>query len=199
MAVPAVTDRTGPVKDLIGGLGESGFVVTVGPTPSQEKTDPQRVRCHTHRIVDGIVDMYILVVDHRRHSTTEVLDQPECRCGPGRVSVEMYGARPNALADPFEQWLVVSQPPEERLKQMRVGVDHPWHHCAARRVNDPVDPVEQLVERLPRPDRNDAGIDHMDPPRVMDREVIVHGHNGATRYDEITHRGPIQRRHQPRA
>ena len=117
----------------------------------------------------------------------QVLDQPCERGGVCDVGVEVDRGRPDAVPQPVEQGLVVGQSPEQRLEQVGVGVGHPGHDRAARRVDHFCCLPPAARRRLPCSDLGHPVAVDVDPPGIVDRARVVHGDHRATMNEQIGH------------
>ena len=75
--MPARSHLVGSLQDLLGRFHQPGFVVAIGPAPGQQEADAQSIGRLAHRVVDGRVDVDVLVVDHCGRPGAEVLGQSE--------------------------------------------------------------------------------------------------------------------------
>ena len=97
VTVPPVTEPTGALDHSVGRLHQERLVVAVGPAASEQEANPDLIGGRAHAVIDRLVDVDVLVVDHRGCAGTEILDQADGGRQPGRIVVEMHGAGQDAV------------------------------------------------------------------------------------------------------
>ena len=164
-------------QDRVSRLGKGRVVVPVRPTSGQFEPYSQFRRCLAHGIVNVGVGVHILVVDHGRGTRPEVLDQAQRRGSTRCISVDLASCRPDAVPQPVEEGLVVSQSPQERLEEVCVPVHHARHHGASRDVDHRLSAATSREWRLAGTNPGYHGAVHQDPARVVDGVPVIDRHD----------------------
>ncbi len=178
--------------DLVGRLHEGRVIPHVCPATRQQEAHARLLRRAANAIVVARLGVDILVVDHCRGAAANVFDQPEFGGDVGFLLGERLGDGPDRCSQPFQQRLIVRQPAQEGLKQVRVRIDHARHDRHVRGVDAFTGGSAQRLRRCTRADGCDLVILDVDIARLVQRAGIINGqHCTVFDQDRTSHGSPI--------
>ncbi|CAB4814898.1 unannotated protein [freshwater metagenome] len=186
--MPAPRHCGGAFEHLRDRLGKARLIVAVRPAAGKEEPDTETVRRLQHCVVVGTTGVEVLMIDHRGSSGAEVLDDAHRRCSSDLRRGHHRRRRPDVVAQPVEQRLVVPETPEQGLEQMGVPVHHAGHHGATPGS-------DHLIGRpcrrrgLPGANSHDLVTHHMNPPARMNSAHVIGRDDGSVLDGERTGHG----------